>query len=249
VLIIGHRGSPTSAPENTVAGFESALAEGADGVELDLRLTADGHLVCLHDADLERTTDGAGPVAEHTLAAVRELDAGAHFDGAGGHPFAGRGVRVPTLAEALDAVPAPHLVDLEVKVPRGGRPPEATVEALAAALAGRADSGRLVVSTFSSDLARLLVPAVDPVPVGLLTTTLAPIGLAASSAMRAGCRLLVANEGAYRWPGTRAAVAWATRSGCRLAAWTVDEPAMAARLGRLGLWFAISNHPGAVKQP
>jgi glycerophosphoryl diester phosphodiesterase len=247
VLIIGHRGS-ASAPENTVASFEAALAEGADGVELDLRLTADGHLVCLHDADLERTTDGAGPVAELTLAALRELDAGARFGGAG-RPFAGRGLRVPTLAEVLDAVPAPHLVDLEVKVPRGGRTPEATVEALAAALAGRGDSGRLVVSTFSSDLARLLVPAVDPVPVGLLTTTLAPIGLAARSAMRAGCRLLVANEGAYRWPGTRAAVARATRAGCRLAAWTVDEPAMAARLRRLGIWFAISNHPGAVKQP
>ena len=248
MLIIGHRGAPASAPENTVAGFEAALAEGADGVELDLRLTADGHLVCLHDADLERTTDGGGQVAELTLAAVRELDAGARFGAGGEHPFAGRGVRVPTLAEALAAVPAPHLVDLEVKAPRGGgRPPEATVEALAAALAGRDDTARLVVSTFSGDLARLLVPAVDPVPVGLLTTTLAPIGLAARAAMRVGCRLLVANEGAYRWPGTRAAVAWATRAGCRLAAWTVDEPAMAARLGRLGVWFAISNRPGAVK--
>src|SRR6266542_4141471 len=102
--ILGHRGARLLAPENTVPGFRAAITDGADGVELDVRRTADQALVCLHDAGLGRTTDGRGPVREHTLAEIRRLDAGGWFSREG--PRGGNGcVRVPTLSEALDALP------------------------------------------------------------------------------------------------------------------------------------------------
>jgi glycerophosphoryl diester phosphodiesterase len=95
--VIGHRGSCRDRPENTVAGVRRAAEAGADAAEVDVRTTKDGALVCLHDADLSRTTDGTGKVGDATLAEVKRLDAGSKFDKA----FAGE--RVPTLREVLAA--------------------------------------------------------------------------------------------------------------------------------------------------
>jgi glycerophosphoryl diester phosphodiesterase len=83
----GHRGSSALAPENTYAAFERAVADGAQYVETDIRRTADGQLVLMHDATLDRTTDGHGPVAEAALADVTALDAGGWFgEGFSGQP-------------------------------------------------------------------------------------------------------------------------------------------------------------------
>ncbi|HIJ73734.1 MAG TPA: hypothetical protein HPP83_06500 [Candidatus Hydrogenedentes bacterium] len=95
ISVVAHRGASAYAPENTMAAFRLALEMNADAFELDVRLTKDGELVVIHDPVLERTTDGAGPVAMHTLAALKCLDAGSWK----GTDFAGE--RVPTLAEAL----------------------------------------------------------------------------------------------------------------------------------------------------
>src|SRR6266498_3572956 len=139
------------APENTVPSFQAAIAEGAAGVELDIRQTADRALVCLHDAGLGRTTNGRGPVRQHTLAEIRRLDAGAWFTCNGGAPYRDRHVRVPTLEEALDALPRDALVDVEVKFRGvGDEDGHARVAGLIAeVLEGRPDRGRIVVSSFS----------------------------------------------------------------------------------------------------
>ncbi len=97
---MGHRGVMGVEPENTLRSFVAAQAAGLDGIELDLHLSADGSLVVMHDADVDRTTDGSGAVAEHTLDELRALDAG-------------RGERVPTFDEVLDAVSAP--IQAEIK--------------------------------------------------------------------------------------------------------------------------------------
>ena len=110
VDVIGHRGNSSAAPENTVAAIDSAFAVGADHVELDIRLTADGHAVVMHDATIDRTTDGTGAIANMTLAEVRQLDAGSWF----GPEFAGE--PVPTLGEALAATNQRGRVLLDVKV-------------------------------------------------------------------------------------------------------------------------------------
>jgi glycerophosphoryl diester phosphodiesterase len=107
--VIAHRGASGYAPENTRAAFERAIAMGADAIETDVRLSAGGQLVLMHDATVTRTTDGRGPVADHTLAELRSLDAGSWFSEA----FAGE--RVPTLAELIaDIVPRIPTV-LEIK--------------------------------------------------------------------------------------------------------------------------------------
>jgi glycerophosphoryl diester phosphodiesterase len=95
-LVIGHRGASADAPENTIAAFELALAQGADGIELDIHLSSDEHPVVIHDFTLERTTDGTGPVSEHSVRQLKRLDAGGWRD----RRF--RGQRVQTLQEVLE---------------------------------------------------------------------------------------------------------------------------------------------------
>lgn len=91
----GHRGSSAVAPENTYAAFERSVQDGAEYVETDIRRSADGHLVLMHDATLDRTTNGHGRVSDATLAALGELDAGAWF----GADVAGQ--RVPRFPDFL----------------------------------------------------------------------------------------------------------------------------------------------------
>ena len=115
-LLVAHRGGAGLAPENTLAAFRSARDDwAADMIELDVRLTADGRVVVIHDPTVDRTSDGAGPVAAKTFAELRELDAGYRFtpDGAS-FPFRGHGVGIPALEEVLEALPAMRFT-VEVK--------------------------------------------------------------------------------------------------------------------------------------
>src|SRR5262245_22664838 len=94
MVVLAHRGARLTAPENTIVAFRAAIDAGADGIELDIRRTADGALVCLHDADVRRTTNGSGPVARQTLSQIQALDAAATFRSGRSTPFAGRGIAI-----------------------------------------------------------------------------------------------------------------------------------------------------------
>lgn len=109
-LIIAHRGDLVQAPENTLPAFTRALSAGADGVELDVRLTRDRRLVVFHDRNLDRTSNGHGPVDHRTLTEIRSLDVGSWFDAA----F--KGETVPTLDEVFEALPRDFLINVEMKV-------------------------------------------------------------------------------------------------------------------------------------
>lgn len=109
IIIIGHRGSSTLAPENTLAAIQAGLEAGATAIELDVQITKDGHPVCIHNATLPRTTTGVGWVVEHTLAELKELDAGSWFS----PDFAGQ--RIPELGEALAAIPSPIWVNIHLR--------------------------------------------------------------------------------------------------------------------------------------
>jgi glycerophosphoryl diester phosphodiesterase len=98
VTLVNHRGLSPGFPENTLAAFRNSIAMGVDAIEIDMRTTKDGEIVILHDATVDRTTDGTGPVSELTLAQVKALDAGSH-EGPG---FAGE--RIPTFEETLQLV-------------------------------------------------------------------------------------------------------------------------------------------------
>jgi glycerophosphoryl diester phosphodiesterase len=117
-LLFAHRGGAALAPETTLEAFHLAVDRwGADVLETDVQLTRDGVPVVIHDATVDRTTDGAGLVADLTLRELRELDAGYRFvDLEGATSFRGRGVRVPTFEEFLEAFPRTRL-NVDAKAP------------------------------------------------------------------------------------------------------------------------------------
>lgn len=246
--ILGHRGARLLAPENTLPGFRAAISEGADGVELDVRRTADQVLVCLHDAGLGRTTNGRGPVREHTLAEVRRLDAGGS-PRRNGHHGGQESIRVPTLTEALDSLPSNALVDVEVKC-RGQGPdgPAQVADLLAATLEGRLDRDRVLVSSFSRKLVAAAVPALEGISVGLISSALVPLGRALRGAELCGCSVLAAQASAYFGPMAKLAAARAVDAGFQLLAWTVDDPETARRLADLGVGVIVSDRPGELRR-
>ncbi|WP_434587722.1 glycerophosphodiester phosphodiesterase [Streptomyces sp. A5-4] len=128
-LTIGHRGVMGVEPENTLRSFVRAEQAGMDVIELDLHLSKDGALVIMHDAEVDRTTDGKGRIADMTLAELRELDAG-------------RGERVPLFEEVLDLVKSP--LQAEIK-------DAAAARALAEVMLRRDLAGRVEVSSFHDE--------------------------------------------------------------------------------------------------
>ncbi|MGH7780099.1 MAG: glycerophosphodiester phosphodiesterase [Candidatus Binataceae bacterium] len=105
--IFAHRGNSGEFPENTMASFEAAARLGTEYFEMDVHMTRDGEIVVSHDADLPRVSGRAGAIAEMTCAEVQSADAGYTFSTDGGttHPFRGRGVRIPRLADVFGAFP------------------------------------------------------------------------------------------------------------------------------------------------
>jgi glycerophosphoryl diester phosphodiesterase len=95
-MVFGHRGACAHAPENTLASFQKAYEEGAEAIELDVKVSSDGEVIVMHDQTLNRTTDGSGDLRKFTLAQLRKLDAGSKFN------EAFKGEKIPTLREVLE---------------------------------------------------------------------------------------------------------------------------------------------------
>lgn len=157
---MAHRGNRVDCPENTLASFRRAYEEGADIVETDLRLTADGHFVCIHDETVDRTTDGTGPVAGMTLADIRRLRA------TGGGP-AHTGERVPTLAETAALVPPDRMLALELKSDRFLEP--AVCRSLALEIERQRIRERTVFLSFRPERLAAARAAAPGIPVGWIT--------------------------------------------------------------------------------
>lgn len=114
--VVGHRGASGESPENTLPAFRKAFEAGAEFVELDVRGSKEGHVVIVHDATLERTTNGRGRVKEKTLLELKALDAGYWFtpDGGASYPFRERNIALPTLEEYFLAFPLARAI-IEIK--------------------------------------------------------------------------------------------------------------------------------------
>ena len=138
-----HRGASARAPENTLEAFRLAVEAGAGGLELDVHMTLDKKIVVIHDAAVDRTTEGSGVVAGMTLDELRALDAGYRFSPDGGrtYPYRGQGVGIPTLAEVYEQFPA-ACVNVDIKGPQPGAD-EAVMRVIRDALA---EERSLVVS-------------------------------------------------------------------------------------------------------
>jgi glycerophosphoryl diester phosphodiesterase len=120
-LFFAHRGGSLLAPENTLTAFRRGAELGADALELDIQLTRDGEVVVMHDPQVDRTTNGVGPVSSFTSDELRRLDAGYRFtpDGGQTYPFRERGVTVPSLREVFETFPDLRInIDLKESNPQ-----------------------------------------------------------------------------------------------------------------------------------
>ena len=160
-LIFAHRGASADAPENTLAAFKLAEQRGADGVELDAKLSKDGKIVVIHDQTVDRTTDGHGKVGDLTFAELRRLDAGKWF----GAPYAGE--RIPMLEEVLDVLGGRVIVNIELT---NYRSPNDPLPELAARLVQRSGfENRVMISSFFPSNLKRFKRLLPQVPGGFLT--------------------------------------------------------------------------------
>ncbi|HEX6581398.1 MAG TPA: glycerophosphodiester phosphodiesterase family protein, partial [Actinomycetota bacterium] len=229
-MVVAHRGASVEQPENTIAAFEAAIDAGADVVEFDVRMTADGHAVVMHDLDVSRTTDGHGLVSDMTLEEIRRLG-------------------VPGLEEALRCLSGRAAADIEIKNLPGepGLTParEAAVEATLEALDATGFAGQVIVSSFnpaSIAHSRALRP---DVPTGLLTE----YEVAAEEA------LARATSGGHPWilpfvsrvlDAGRGFADQVHDGGALLGVWIADDPDTARRLFELGADAVATNDPRAI---
>ena len=242
-LVIGHRGAAGEAPENTLASFTLALEQGADALEFDVRVSADGEAVVMHDPLIDRTTDRAGGVGRLTLAELREADAGARFSTDGGQtwPWRGRGVMLPTVGEVLEAFPATPLL-IEIKVALAAGP-------LAKAILAHDAASRCVIA--GEDDEAVAPFRREPFLAGASKRDIVRL-FAASFIGRApkpgGPRLYAVP---FRFHGLKVPsprlIRTAREAGAPVHVWTVDDAATAREVWRAGVAGIVTNHPARIR--
>ncbi|WP_166024159.1 glycerophosphodiester phosphodiesterase [Streptomyces chilikensis] len=214
-LTIGHRGLMGVEPENTLRSFVAAEKAGLDLIELDLHLSKDGALVVMHDATVDRTTDGTGPVADRTLAELRTLDAGS-------------GERIPVFEEVLDAVTAP--LQAEIK-------DVAAAQRLAEVMRERALVERVEVISFHAEAIEEIARLVPGVRTALVAGRYdAEI---VERAVRAGARTMSLNIRRL----TLETMERARRAELRVLAWTVNTPEQLRLAYAFGLDGVVTDRP------
>ena len=225
--IVGHRGAAAIAPENTIAGFETARKLGVSWIECDVSLLGDGTPVIFHDPRFDRTTNGTGPLSERTLEYARTLDAGAWFSA----EYAGE--PVPTLQTALDAFARLGLgANLELKV-HGGES-RALADAAARHLRSAAD---VLVSSFDRDALRHFRTMGGNAPVALLYRTVGAEWRETAAELDA--RGIIARHDGLRAP----LIGEIVETGMFVGAYTVNDPVLAKRLLDRGVASVITDAP------
>ena len=165
--IIGHRGYRAKYPENTLAAFQAAIAAGARMIELDVALSRDRHLVVIHDATLERTTNGHGFVADFSLAELKQLDAGSwfHADFADQH--------LPELSEVLDLAKGRVFVNIEIKshAYEPHHPPDAIEKQVVALVKQKKVADAVLISSFDCNILKQLSCLANAPALALISKT------------------------------------------------------------------------------
>jgi glycerophosphoryl diester phosphodiesterase len=249
-FVVAHRGASAELPEHTIAAYELALREGADGVECDVRLTRDGHLVCVHDRRVDRTSTGTGLVSDMTLAELREFDYGAWHSSR--QADEGQGDTGLLTLDALVALvldwQRPVKIFIETKHPvRFGALVESKVLALlhryGIASPASADLSRAVVMSFSAAAVWRIRRAAPMLPTVLLGETSRFLG--GSAATTVGATAVGPSIGTLREHPElvdRAAV-----HGRALYCWTVDHYEDVRYCRDVGVAWVATNHPGRTK--
>lgn len=236
-LIIAHRGVPGRAPENTLSSFRLALAEGADGIELDVHLSRDGVPVVLHDPMMDRTTAGSGRVDALTASEIQAAPIPTSEGGA---------EHIPTLREVLQLIPPPVFLNIEIKAPSapvsGAGPPPNAKDALIAAVAATVNAAgwgpeRYFISSFDHALLRLMAQRQPDVALAALASG-APEDIAALPG-----RIVNPKHTAV----TPEWVTAARRAGRQIFPWTANDQASWGRLVTAGVSGIITDTPGELR--
>lgn len=243
-LVIAHRGGAGLWPENTMYAFEGARKLGVDVIETDVRSTADGVLVVIHDASVERTTDGVGRVNELTLAELKKLDAGYRWSADGGKsfPFRGRGLTVPTLEEVFSAFPEMNF-NIEPK-----QETPSIIEPLCRLIRERKMTSKIVIGSFSHSLMEKFRRACPEI-----ATSASPIEVSQFIARSKDAReasykpamqaLQVPEYAVGQRVLTESFVEAAHRHKLKVHAWTVNEKADMRRLIEIGVDGLMTDYP------
>ncbi len=227
--IVGHRGAAGRFPENTLLAFQRALAAGADALELDVRISADGVPVVIHDATLDRTTDGSGLVRDRRAAELETLDAG-------------RGERIPRLVNVLESYPAAPLI-IEIKE-------EPVACPVAELLRWTGSTRRVLVGAFQRSALRAFAGPEFARAAARAETALFWAGSRMGAAVTGGgYRAFTVPE---RHRGLRVVdarfVRSATRRGFPVHVWTVNDVADARRLRAMGVAGIITDFPERMRE-
>lgn len=237
VLNIAHRGASRAAPPNTIAAFRAAVEAGADGIELDVHLSADGVPVVIHDSTVDATMDGRGRVADLTLGQLKQLDAGSSFD----PTFAGE--RIPELEEVLEMTGESTLINVELKSTsfRDSRLEEAVISLLMR----RGRTRNVLLSSFNPLSLRRAKRLAPGIPGALLYGPSLPLPL-----RKAWLAPLAPHE--IRHPEHTMIdaryVNWARQRGYRVNTWTVDDENEMRRLIHTGIDGIITNSPVVLRR-
>lgn len=241
-FVVAHRGASAARPEHTLAAYELALAEGADGVECDVRLTRDGHLVCVHDRTVDRTSDATGLVSELTLDELRDMNFGTAAEPAGVLALS------DLIGLVLDWRSRPTKLFIETKHPvRYGALVEnkvlAELQRFGIATPASADHSRAVVMSFAATAVWRIRRAAPLLPTVLLGESSRFLG--GSAATTVGATAVGPSVKTLREHPEL--VDKAAAAGRATYCWTVDDPEDVNLCADLGVSWVATNHPGRTK--
>ena len=236
-ILLAHRGDLANAPENTLPSFSQAIQKGADGVELDAKLTVDGHVIVIHDPTVERTTDGEGKVASFTLESIRKLDAGTWFD----PKFAG--TQVPLLEEVFETVGKDRLINIELT--NYSTPKDGLTQKVCELIQRHNNAKQIIFSSFFPSNLKIASQILPAVPRGLLAMP-GLIGLWARSFgfMFGDYQALHPHISSV----TREQISRAHRVNRRVHVWTANTPEEVNRLKEWGVDGIFTDDPAVAVQ-
>jgi glycerophosphoryl diester phosphodiesterase len=230
-LVFGHRGAAAYAPENTIAAFMLAIEQGAHGVEFDVHLTRDGVPVVIHDFDLDKTTTGHGSVVEHEYEDLEALDAGSHK----GEEFAGE--PIPTLEEVFRLLAGRLAMNIEVKADTEG-----IEDAVAALIDQYGVADWVIVSSFNPLVLQRLAARYPHIPLGFLYDESMPY----EEMLQLLSNITLTARHPHHSMIDAPYVRVAKQFGYRVNTWTVNDPARAIELQRLGVDVVITDTPDLI---
>lgn len=235
-LIIAHRGESSGAPENTLSAFGTAVASGAHGVEFDIHLSSDGVPVAIHDATVDRCSNGTGAVAEMTLEQLKALDAGSWFAG----PYEGE--RIPTLDQTLEALPSPTVLIIHLRAHENNS--DRCERAVAETIEKHQARKRSVITHHTRHGLQRLREIDANLRVCWIPYGVEPLMEYVDDALYMGCRMIQPRAAEI----DEALVAYAHNKDMWVTAFWADEADEMKRLIALGVDGIITNYPRRLRE-